>query len=86
MSQAERLDRELTDWFSETAVPSIPDWTDELLALTARTRQRPRWAFRSRWLPGARRDPPGRGRPARSVAGHRACSRWRSWPSPPGPS
>jgi Tol biopolymer transport system component len=51
MSQADRLDRELTAWFAETAAPSIPDYTDDLLRATAGTRQRPRWTFLSRWLP-----------------------------------
>lgn len=53
MSQADRLDRDLTAWFVESAAPSVPAWTDDLLRATAGSRQRPRWSFVTRWLPMA---------------------------------
>jgi hypothetical protein len=51
MNTTARLERDLTDWLSETAMPHTPDYADEILAETARTRQRPRWTFLGRWLP-----------------------------------
>lgn len=46
-----RLERDLTAWLSETAMPQTPDYVDDILAKTSRIRQRPRWAFVGRWLP-----------------------------------
>jgi dipeptidyl aminopeptidase/acylaminoacyl peptidase len=51
MNQMDRLERELTTWFVDTAVPRTPDYTDDILRQTARIRQRPRWTFPRRWLP-----------------------------------
>ena len=51
MNQTDRLDRELTAWFGETAAPSTPDYTDDIIRGTARLRQRPRWTFLERWIP-----------------------------------
>ncbi len=51
MSATDRLERDLTAWFGETAVPRTPDYTDDILRQAARTRQRPRWSFPERWLP-----------------------------------
>jgi hypothetical protein len=51
MTDTTRLERDLTAWFSETAMPRTPDYADEILDETARIRQRPRWTFARRWLP-----------------------------------
>ena len=49
--RSERLQLELPDILTEIAAPRVPDYQDEILALTAVTRQRPRWTFIERWLP-----------------------------------
>jgi hypothetical protein len=46
-----RLPIELPDLLTEIAAPTTPDYTDDVLAVTAATRQRPRWTFPERWLP-----------------------------------
>jgi hypothetical protein len=51
MTEIDRLDRELTAWFVETASPRMPDYVDDILRQTAPARQRPRWTFLERWLP-----------------------------------
>ena len=51
MNRPERLEHDLTVWLADTATPRVPDFTDDILWLTARTRQRPRWSFAQRWLP-----------------------------------
>ena len=51
MNRPENLERDLAIWFADTAAPSVPDFTDDILRLTAGTRQRPRWSFPERWLP-----------------------------------
>ncbi len=51
MNSTDRLEHDLTAWFGETAVPRTPDYTDDILRQTARSRQRPRWTFPERWLP-----------------------------------
>ena len=51
MNRSENLERDLALWFSDTASPRVPDFTDDILWLTARTRQRPPWSFPGRWLP-----------------------------------
>ena len=45
------LPAELPDLLTELAAPRIPDYTDDVLAITAGIRQRPRWAHPERWLP-----------------------------------
>jgi WD40 repeat protein len=45
------FDRRLTDFLQEAAAPRVPDYFDELLDRTKRTRQRPAWASVERWLP-----------------------------------
>ncbi len=45
------FDRRLTDWLEEVGEPSTPDYFDELLDRTRRTRQRHAWASLERWLP-----------------------------------
>ncbi len=51
MNRPENLERDLAIWFADTATPRVPDFTDDILRLTAGTRQRPRWSFPERWLP-----------------------------------
>ena len=51
MTATERLERDLSEWFAETAAPRTPDYTDDILRRAARVRQRPRWLFPERWLP-----------------------------------
>ena len=51
MNRPENLERDLTAWFIDTATPRVPDFTDDILRLTAGSRQRPRWSFPERWLP-----------------------------------
>ncbi|HSS35585.1 MAG TPA: hypothetical protein VLR93_04870 [Patescibacteria group bacterium] len=51
MNQTDRLERDLTAWLVDTAVPRTPDYTNDILRQTARMRQRPRWSFLERWLP-----------------------------------
>ena len=53
MNGTDRLERELTTWFADTALPQTPDWTADILAATGTMRQRPRWSFPARWLPAA---------------------------------
>jgi Tol biopolymer transport system component len=51
MNRTENLERELTAWFVDTAAPRTPDYTDDIVRLTAGLAQRPRWAFPERWFP-----------------------------------
>jgi Tol biopolymer transport system component len=51
MNRPENLERDLAMWFAEIAAPRVPDFTDDILQLTAGSRQRPRWSFPERWLP-----------------------------------
>ena len=51
MSTPDRIERDITAWFGETAAPRLPEYTDDILQLTARSRQRPRWTFPERWFP-----------------------------------
>jgi Tol biopolymer transport system component len=51
MNRPDNLERDLTAWMADTATPRVPDFTDDILWLTARTRQRRRWSFPQRWLP-----------------------------------
>jgi hypothetical protein len=48
---ADRLERQLPDLLTEISLPSVPDYIDDTLSLTARSRQRPGWTFPERWLP-----------------------------------
>ncbi len=47
----DRADRDIAGAMAELALPTIPDYVDEVLAVTARTSQRPAWTFAQRWLP-----------------------------------
>jgi hypothetical protein len=51
MNGSTPLERDLTAWLSETAMPQTPDYADDILDQTVRIRQRPRWTFLRRWLP-----------------------------------
>jgi Tol biopolymer transport system component len=51
MKRPDSLERDLTAWLADSAAPRVPDFTDDILWLTARTRQRPRWSFPGTWLP-----------------------------------
>lgn len=51
MTSFDRFERSLPSLFDELAAARIPDYTDDLLAQTAATRQRPGWTFTERWLP-----------------------------------
>ena len=46
-----RLTAELPNILADIAAARLPDYTDDVLAITAATRQRPRWTFPERWLP-----------------------------------
>jgi hypothetical protein len=50
MNRPDHLERELTDWLSDTAAP-LPAFTNDVLRLTAGMRQRSRRAVPERWLP-----------------------------------
>ena len=51
MMPTEHFDRQLPVLLDELAQPRTPDYFNDLLGLTARTRQRPAWTFLERWLP-----------------------------------
>jgi Tol biopolymer transport system component len=68
MNPSGRLERDLTDWLRETAMPHTPDYADEILDETARIRQRPRWTFLGRWV--SLPDP----RPTATVGGRRIAT------------
>ncbi len=51
MMPSDRFDRRLPAILDEIAQPRTPDYFDDLLGLTARTRQRPAWTILERWLP-----------------------------------
>src|SRR6476660_9678538 len=67
MNHADRLERDLAVWFTETAMPSKPDYTDEIVREATRRRQRPRWTFAPAWV---------QGRSALRVAGGRMRIAW----------
>ena len=51
MNQPDRLERTLAAWLDDAASPRTPDWTADLIAQTAKIRQRPGWTFPERWVP-----------------------------------
>lgn len=51
MNRLDGLERDLTAWFAESTSPRDPELTEDVLWVTARMRQRPRWSFAERWLP-----------------------------------
>ena len=50
MTRFDALERELTVWFDETAMPRRPDYTSEIIQSTAALPQR-RWMTIERWFP-----------------------------------
>jgi dipeptidyl aminopeptidase/acylaminoacyl peptidase len=50
MTRFDALERELTVWFDETAMPRRPDYTTEIIQATAALPQR-RWMTIERWFP-----------------------------------
>jgi Tol biopolymer transport system component len=51
MMPNDRFDRRLPEILEEISQPRTPHYFDDLLGLTARTRQRPAWTLLERWLP-----------------------------------
>jgi len=51
MTRFDRVEPRLPDLLTQLAAPSLPDYTDDVLARTAGLRQRPRWTLLERWLP-----------------------------------
>ena len=51
MTAFDRFEQQLPELMDELASPQLPDYFDEMLTRTARTRQRPAWASLERWLP-----------------------------------
>jgi dipeptidyl aminopeptidase/acylaminoacyl peptidase len=51
MMPNDRFDRRLPAILEEISQPRTPDYFDDLLGQTARTRQRPAWTLLERWLP-----------------------------------
>ena len=51
MTPIDRLERRLPDGLTDLADPRVPSYLDDILADTARQRQRPAWSFLERWLP-----------------------------------
>jgi WD40-like Beta Propeller Repeat len=51
MTRFDQVEPRLAELITELAAPSLPDYTDDVLARTAGLRQRPRWTLLERWLP-----------------------------------
>lgn len=51
LDQFDPFARRIEEAFDEIAIPRRPPYIDDVLQLTARTSQRPRWTFPERWLP-----------------------------------
>lgn len=51
MTAFDRLEQRLPELMDELASAGMPDYFDDMLSRTARTRQRPGWASLERWLP-----------------------------------
>jgi len=50
MRSIDRFDTRLPQLLDELSQPRTPDWFDDFVGLTARTRQRPAWTLPERWL------------------------------------
>jgi hypothetical protein len=50
MTTDNQIERRLEQWLEEAAAPRLPEYFDEMLARTERTRQRQAWRFPSGWL------------------------------------
>jgi dipeptidyl aminopeptidase/acylaminoacyl peptidase len=55
MTTDRRSAQVLPDRLADLAVGPYPDYVDDVLAITARTRRRPAWMFPSRWTPSVAR-------------------------------
>ena len=51
MMSSDRFERRLPEILAEISQPRTPDYFDDLVGLSARTRQRPAWSVLERWLP-----------------------------------
>ena len=51
MTYNDGFDRTVSEWLTDHAGYSKPDYLDEVLSRTTRTRQRPAWSSLERWLP-----------------------------------
>jgi len=51
MTAHDDFDAMLSDWLDDQAGRGAPDYVDEILVRTTRTRQRPAWSSLERWLP-----------------------------------
>ena len=51
MTLNDGFDRTVSTWLAEQAGHGTPDYLDEILGATTRTRQRPAWSGLERWLP-----------------------------------
>jgi Tol biopolymer transport system component len=51
MTYNDGFDRTVSEWLTDQAGHSRPDYLDEVLSRTTRTRQRPAWSSLERWLP-----------------------------------
>lgn len=51
LGQFDQFEQRIVDAIDELAAPRRPDYLADVFAVTARTSQRPRWAFPGRWLP-----------------------------------
>ncbi len=63
MTSERRFEQDLPDLMAQLASPRVPDYRDDVVQLSARTRQRPAWTFPERWLPVDITLAPARGRP-----------------------
>ena len=70
MTAPDRFERQLPEIMAALAPARVPDYFDDLLRATARTRQRPAWSSLERWLPMdlALPSAPGRARPLAGLA------------------
>lgn len=70
MKRFDRFERNLPELMADLASARVPDYFDDLLQATARTRQRPAWRSLERWLPLDTTFPAlaGRGRSLRYLA------------------
>ena len=51
MTAFDRFEHELPELMTELAAARVPDYLDDMLRQSARTRQRPRWSALERWIP-----------------------------------
>jgi WD40 repeat protein len=51
MTAFDRIERRMPEVFDDLAAARVPDYFDDMLRQTARTRQRPAWSALERWLP-----------------------------------